>query len=195
MAINVLRESDTTKSRHVNPAYVDKDGNSFLASSEKPFPIADVNHIRLHEGRGFYVYHFHPDASLLADNANIDIAIAWASGKYPHLVLDVSCGGDAEFYVYENAVVTGGTSFTAINRYRSSANASASATLIDPTVSSVGTLLSAEFIPGGTGKKSSGGGAFSFQYVLSPLTTYLFRLTNKSNSAHMAHMRLEWYES
>ena len=29
MAINVLRESDTTKSRHVNPAYVDKDGNSY----------------------------------------------------------------------------------------------------------------------------------------------------------------------
>ena len=47
MAINILRESDTTKSRHVNPAYVDKDGNSYIASSDRPFPTVDVNLFRL----------------------------------------------------------------------------------------------------------------------------------------------------
>ena len=194
MAINVLRESDTTKSIYVTPTYIDKDGNQVVAGSEKPFAIADVNHVRLHEGRAFYVYDLHGSSNKLANNANMDIAIAWATGKTPHLVFNVNCGGDAEFIIYENAVVTGGTSFTAINRYRSSANVSASAALIDPTVTSTGTALTGSFLAGGSGGQAGGANAYSFQYVLSPLTTYLFRLTNTSGQAHMAHLMIEWYE-
>jgi hypothetical protein len=194
MAITVLRESDTTKSRYVTPTYIDKDGNQVVAGSEKPLVIADVNHVRLHEGRAFYVYYLNGDANPLANDASIDIAIAWASGKTPHLVFDVNCGGDAEFTIYEGAVVTGGTSFTAINRYRPSTNTSSSAALINPTVTSTGTALTGEFLAGGTGGQAGGAAAFSFQYVLSPLTTYLFRLTNRSGQAHMAHVMIEWYE-
>jgi hypothetical protein len=194
MAITVLRESDTTKSRYVTPTYIDKDGNQVVAGSEKPLVIADVNHVRLHEGRAFYVYYLNGDGNPLENDASIDIAIAWASGKTPHLVFDVNCGGDAEFTIYEGAVVTGGTSFTAINRYRPSTNTSASAALINPTVTSVGTALTGEFLSGGSGGQAGGAAAFSFQYVLSPLTTYLFRLTNRSGQAHMAHIMIEWYE-
>ena len=194
MAINVLRESDTTKSRYVTPTYIDKDGNQVVAGSEKPFVMADINHVRLHEGRAFYVYYLNGNANQLADDASIDIAIAWATGKTPHLVFDVNCGGDAEFTIYEGATVTGGTAFTAINRYRPSTNVSASATLINPTVTSTGTALTGEFLAGGSGGQAGGAAAFSFQYVLSPLTTYLFRLTNRSGQAHMAHIMIEWYE-
>jgi hypothetical protein len=194
MAITVLRESDTTKSRYVTPTYIDKDGNQVVAGSEKPLVIADVNHVRLHEGRAFYAYYLNGDANPLENDASINIAIAWASGKTPHLIFDVNCGGDAEFTIYENAVVTGGTAFTAINRYRPSTNASASAALINPTVTSVGTALTGEFLSGGAGGQAGGAAAFSFQYVLSPLTTYLFRLTNRSGQAHMAHLMIEWYE-
>jgi len=119
MAIIVQRESDNTKSIFVTPTYIDKDGNQVVAGSEKPFVMADINHIRLHEGRAFYAYFLNGDANQLADDASINIAVAWATGKYPHLVFDVKCGGDAEFTIFENATVTGGTSFTAINRYRS----------------------------------------------------------------------------
>ena len=194
MAITVLRESDTTKSRYVTTTYIDKDGNQVVAGSEKPLVIADVNHVRLHEARAYYVYYLNGSANKLANDASIDIAIAWASGKTPHLVFDVNCGGDAEFTIYENAVVTGGTSFTAINRYRPSTNTSASAALINPTVTSTGTALTGEFLAGGSGGQAGGASAYSFQYVLSPLTTYLFRLTNRSGQAHMAHMMIEWYE-
>jgi hypothetical protein len=148
----------------------------------------------LHEGRAFYAYYLNGDANQLADDASIDIAVAWAAGKYPHLVFDVNCGGDAEFTIYENATVTGGTSFTAINRYRSSANTSSSAILINPTVTTTGTALTGEFLAGGSGGQAGGAAAFSFQYVLAPLTTYLFRLTNRSGQAHMAHLMIEWYE-
>ena len=194
MAITVLRESDTTKSRYVTQTFIDQNENQIVAGSEKPFPIADINHVRLHEGRAYYVYDLHGDANPLANDANMDIAIAWASGKTPHLVFDVNCGGDAEFTIYEGATVTGGTSFTAINRYRPSTNVSASAALIDPTVTSTGTVLAAQFIAGGSGGQAGGAAAFSFQYVLKPLTTYLFRLTNRSGQSHMAHAMIEWYE-
>lgn len=194
MAINILRESDTTKSRHVNPAYVDKDGVSYIASSDKAFPVIDVNHLRLHEGRAFYAYKLYPDAAKLAAGASIDIAIAWASGIKPHLVYDANCGGDAELYLYENAVVTGGTALSSFARNRTIATTSASAILLNPTITSTGTLLEAEFIAGGTGKKSGGGIAGTTEQILSPLTTYLFRLTNVNGTDHMAYLHLEWYE-
>ena len=194
MAINVLRESDTTKSRHVNPAYVDKDGVSYIASSDRPFPILDINHLRLHEGRAFKAYRIYPSATKLADGASCNIAIAWASGVYPHILMDASCGGNAEVYMYEGATVSGGTSFTAVKRNRTSATTSQSAILINPTVTVTGTEIDAELVAGGAGKKSGGGGSNSLEIVLNPLTTYLFRLTNVSGAAQMAELFLEWYE-
>jgi hypothetical protein len=194
MAITVLRESDNTKSRFVTSTFIDQNENQIVAGSEKPFPVADINHIRLHEGRAYYVYHLHGDANQLANDASINIAIAWASGKTPHLVFDVNCGGDAEFTIYEGATVTGGTSFTAINRYRPSTNVSASAALIDPTVTSTGTVLLHSLLLEDLAVKLMALLHFRLEYVLKPLTTYLFRLTNRSGQSHMAHAMIEWYE-
>lgn len=194
MAIPVERESITTKSRFVTPTYTDKDGIQQTVGSDRPAPIIDVNHLRMHEGRGFYAYHLNPYSSMLAAGASIDIAIAWASGKTPHLIYSANCGGDAEVYMYENATVTGGTSFTALNRNRTSTTTSSTAILINPTVSSLGTQLHGEFIAGGVGKKAGGGDAYASEQVLDDLTTYLFRLTNVNGTSHMAHLYLEWYE-
>ena len=90
--------------------------------------------------------------------------------------------------------VTGGTAFTAVRRNRVIETASQSAVLINPTVTSVGTELDGQLIPGGTGKKAGGGGVGNLEMVLKPLTTYLFRLTNVNGTAHMAELLLEWYE-
>ena len=194
MAIEVKRESLDTKSIHVSPSYVDKDGLHYLVGSDRPNPILDVNHLRLHEGRAFKAYRIYPAATQLANGASCNIAIAWASGVTPHLLLDASCGGDAELYIYEGATVTGGTSFTAVNRQRVINTASQSAILINPTVTSVGTEIDAEIVAGGSGKKAGGAGTSALEMVLKPLTTYLFRLTNVSGSAQVAELILEWYE-
>ena len=195
MAITPVQlESITNKSRFVTLAQKNNAGTYVVAGADAPLIMVDVNHQRNHDGRAFFAYHLHPDATPLAAGSSINIAVAWATGKTPHLVFDCNCGGDAEFFIYENAVVTGGTSFTAINRYRPSDNVSQSAVLINPTVTSVGTELHAEMITGGTGKKAGGAAAFSFQHVLSPLTTYLFRLTNVNSTSHMAFLQIAWYE-
>jgi hypothetical protein len=194
MAIEVKRESLDTKARHVSPSYTDKDGIQQLTGSDRPFPMVDINHLRLHEGRAYNVYRMYPNAAKLAAGASCNIAIAWASNVYAHLVIDASCGGDAELYMYEGATVTGGTAFTALSRHRVINAASQSAVLINPTVTSVGTELDGQLIAGGAGKKAGGGGAGSLEMVLKPLTTYLFRLTNVNGTAHMAELLLEWYE-
>jgi hypothetical protein len=197
MAINILRESDTTKSRHVNPAYVDKDGASYIASSDRPFPIVDVNHLRLHEGRAYYVYKTHKDSARLGVGASIDIALAFPAGVEAHAVVDYQCGGETEVYVYESPTTSGGTSMTLHRRNRVNNTASQGVAVLNPTVSAVGTEFYSELITSaeGSGHRSGGGGrGSSFEFILKPLTTYLFRLTNVNGSSQMAELRIDWYE-
>jgi len=176
MAILVERESLTTKSRHVSPSYTDKDGNQYLTSSDKPFPTVDVNHLRLHEGRAYYVYRVETS---LAVNASLDIAVAWPSGVFPHAVFNYQCGGDSRFYIYE-APTTSTTS--------------TGAAVYAPTVSALGTEIFGEIVTSGQGGTGSGGGGITDEYVLKPLTTYLFRITNTNSQAHISELLIAWYE-
>lgn len=195
-ATPVELESLTNKSRFVTLAQKNNAGTYVVAGADAPVITVDVNHQRNHDGRAFFAYKMYPDSAPLAAGASIDIAIASPAGVFPHVTVDGLCLGDAELYVYEESTTSGGTSFTPINRNRNQAlnNPSQVAMVINPTVSAVGTELDAQIIAGGAGKKSTGGAAGSLEYVLKPLTTYLFRLTNVNGTAHAAYMTLEWYE-
>ena len=192
MAIEVKRESLDTKSRHVSPSYVDKDGAQYLTSSDRPFPTIDVNHLRLHEGRAYYVYKLYPYNAGLAAGANIDIAIAWPDGYAPHAIFDYGASGEGEFYVYESPTTSGGTAMTINRRNRLLNTSSVAAAVLAPTVSSVGTEIFSEFVP--ANKQGGGTQSFTFEYVLKPLTTYLFRFKNANSQSHAAHLMIEWYE-
>ena len=191
MAIQVERESITTKSRFVSPTYTDKDGVQQVGGSDRPLPTVDVNHLRLHEGRAYYAYRV--EASL-AVNGHLDIAIAWPSGTLPHAVFNYQCGGDSRFYVYENPTTSGGTALTIHRRNRALATTSTGAAVYAPTVTALGTEIFGEIITSGQGGTGAGGGGYTYEYVLAPLTTYLFRLTNINAQAHIAELLIEWYE-
>jgi hypothetical protein len=192
MAIEVKRESLDTKARHVSPSYVDKDGAQYLTSSDRPFPTIDVNHLRLHEGRAYYVYKLYPYNAGLAAGANLDIAIAWPAGYNPHARFSYGGSGESEFYVYESPTTSGGTSLSAIKRDRASTASSVAAAVFNPTVTSVGTEIFSDFVP--ANKQGGGGQLSSFEFILKPLTTYLFRFTNVNSQAHAAHLMIDWYE-
>lgn len=194
MAISVERESLTTKSRHVSPSYVDKDGVQYLSSSDRPFPIIDVNHLRLHEGRAFYLYKLLSTATPLAVGSSLDIAIAFPSGVAPHVLIDFQTGGESEFYMYESPTTSGGTSLTIHRRNRNIVASSQGVAVYAPTISALGTEIYAEFISSGQGATGVGGSNYTFEYVFKPLTTYLIRLTNVNAQAHAAALRMEWYE-
>lgn len=192
--ITVGIESLNTKSRLVSLAQKNNAGDFVVGGADAPIINVDVNHQRNHDGRAWYAYKMYQDSAPLASGASIDIVLASASGVIPHMTIDALCLGDAEFYIYEGTSATGGTSFTPINRNRNYTTSSQVAMIVNPTVSSLGTQLDAQILPGGTGKKSGGGTAGSLEYVLKPLTNYLFRLTNVNGTAHAAHLALEWYE-
>jgi len=197
MAITLIElESLTTKSRFVTPVQKNNSGNFVVAGADAPMIVVDVNHQRNHDGRAFFAYKLAPDSAPLAANASIDIVLASPAGVFPHLTLDGLCWGDAELYVYEGTATTGGTSFTPINRNRNYAvsNPSQSAMVINPTINSLGTEIDGQIVPGGVGKKSAGGSSATLEYVLKPLTNYLFRLTNVNGTSHAAFLALEWYE-
>jgi len=196
MAIIVQRESENTKSRLVTLTHKNNAGDQVIAGADAPVIVVDVNHQRNHDGRAFFAYKLAPDSAPLATGSSIDIVLASPSGIFPHMTVDAMCLGDAELYIYEGTSTTGGTSFTPINRNRNLAtsNPSQIAMVINPTVTSVGVEIDAQLIPGGAGKKSGGGSAGSLEYVLKPLTNYLFRLTNVNLTSHAASLQLEWYE-
>lgn len=192
MAIEVKRESLDTKSRHVSPSFVDKDGVQYLTSSDKPFPILDVNHLRLHEGRAYYVYKLFPYAAGLAAGTSIDIALAWPDGSMPHAQFTYGCAGESEFYVYEAPTTSGGTALTVNRRHRILTTASAAVAVLNPTVTALGTEILSDFVP--ANKQGGGDQLSTAEFVLKPLTTYLFRLTNANTQPHAAHLMVEWYE-
>lgn len=196
MPIIVQRESENTKSRLVTLTHKNNAGEQVIAGADAPVIMVDVNHQRNHDGRAFYAYKLAPDSAPLAALASIDIVLASPAGVYPHLTVEGLCLGDAELYIYEGTSTNGGTAFTPINRNRNYAisNPSEVAMVINPTVTAVGTEIDAEIIAGGGGKKSGGGTTGSLEYVLKPLTNYLFRLTNVNGVAHAASLTLEWYE-
>ena len=192
--ITVGIESLNTKSRLVSIVQKNNAGEYVVAGADAPIITVDVNHQRNHDGRAWFAYKIYPTSSPLTSGSSIDIVLASASGVVPHMTVDALCLGDAELYIYENTVATGGTSFTPINRNRNYTTSSQVAMIINPTVTSIGTQLDAQILPGGSGKKSGGATAGSLEYVLKPLTNYLFRLTNVNGTAHAAYLQLEWYE-
>ena len=195
--ITVDIESLNTKSRLVSLAQKDKNGDMILAGSDSPLIVADVNHVRLHEGRAYYVYKTHKDTARLAVGASIDIAIAFPAGVEAHASVDYQAGGEAEIYVYESPTTSGGTSMTLYRRNRVINTASQGVAVLNPTVSAVGTEFYSELITSaeGQGNRSGAGSrGLSFEFILKPLTTYLFRLTNVNGSSQMAELRIDWYE-
>lgn len=192
MAVQIQRESDTTKARFVVPSYIDKDGNAYLSSSDRPFPIIDVNHLRLHEGRAYYVYKQYPYSAGLAAGSSIDIVLSWPALKYAHAIFAYSSSAESEFYVYENPVITGGTDMTVHRRNRFLTAVSSVTAKLAPTINNVGTEIYAEFVP--ANNKGGGSEGFTFEYVLKPETNYLFRFSNVNSQTHPAILRIEWYE-
>lgn len=194
MAIEVTRESLDAKSQHVSVSFADKDNVQYLAGSAKPLPTEGVTLLRLEEGRAFALGVVRSFADPLPASNSIDIAIAFAAGVTPNISISGLCAGNAMGFLYENAVVTGGTSITALNKNRDSIVASQSVALLNPTVTTLGTPILSQILIGGEGKKAGGGDVGSSDLILKPLTTYLFRLTNVNGVAHAAEIVLEWYE-
>lgn len=134
-------------------------------------------------------------SSALASSAAIELLIitgSWAT----HTRFSASAGGDALLGLFEGSVASSnGTPITPVNRNRNSALAARSTVFKDPTISSTGLQLDSTLLPGGAHGQTGGGGGASFEeFILAPLTKYLFRLTNIANGTEPAEIKILFYE-
>lgn len=151
-------------------------------------------HHEVHEGEAFVASYKSPDASPVADNANLDLRFATTT-KVAHVTFQVAGGGDFEFFLYEAGNVTGGTALSEVNMNRISSNASTITVTHTPVVNTLGTQLENFFIPGGKAAGSNGGaGGRVLEWNFATSTTYLFRLTNRAGTAQPLGIVIEWYE-
>jgi hypothetical protein len=190
----VKRESTGTNTRHVSPSYLDGSDEQVLVSADYALPTVSPLGANLMEGNSFTLGYAYPFSAGLADSANFDIAIAFGAGVEPKLSIEGLCVGNAIGYLYEGATATGGTALTSVNLNRTSTSTSNSAAILNPSVSSTGTLLGTYILIGGVKKKATGGDISSASFILKPLTTYLLRMTNVSGQTQAAEMILTWYE-
>lgn len=153
--------------------------------------VADAH---LNEGDLFATGYIHDFSNPLAAGASINIALAFPTNIVPVFFVEGISIGNAMGYLYENASVTGGTSLIPVSKNRAKMRTSQAAILLNPTVTSTGTLLFSRILPGGVKNKAAGGETGAGNFVLKGLTTYLFRITNIDSFAHATEMLLEWYE-
>jgi len=194
VTITVHRESTTTASRNVSPTFVADNGSQSLIGVNDPLPQIEYTSQKLRDGKVYAIGVVKDFDDLLAEDASIDIGIAWSAGVTPTVSFFGLCAGDAVGFLYESASLSGGTAATAVKLNRNSTIASQSAITIGPTVSNVGTLVLEQILIGGTGKKAGGGEVGSSNLILKPLTSYLIRLTNVNSTAHAAELIVEWSE-
>lgn len=194
-AIYVERESHTTDARFSSLTVKDREDRQRVVGSDYALPVADINHVRLHEAKAFTSFKLYPPSAGLAQNANLDMVITTPVGVNPHILLNAQCDQNAILYFYEDVTVnSGGTLFVPVNRNRTSTIVSGCGVLINPTLTINNGVIFEEYLSAGESKKASGTGVGSLEFVLKANMSYLFRLTNVGSAAAATFMSLEWYE-
>lgn len=155
----------------------------------------DYVHHKVHEGDTWESSYKTPDASPIADNANLDILIV-VGDERAHFTFEGACGGDAEILLYEAAIPdSNGTRLADANMNRNALNGPTTATYHTPVIAAVGNQLRNTFLPGGTKNQATGGTTRTgTEWILRTNTTYLLRLTNRAGSAQPASLAVQWYE-
>ena len=154
------------------------------------FIIIDFAHHEIHEGGSFFIDVFEE----INNNAFADLAITTPdTAKHTHMFFEGEVESEMEFYAYEDPDITGGTSYTPVNRNRNSTNTSACTCVLNPTVNAVGMLLGQTKV--GSGKKVGGRARGLVELILKQGATSLFRVENVSGAASQwVSSQYAWYE-
>jgi hypothetical protein len=147
------------------------------------------------DGLVFYAYSSKGDGNELADDASIDIVVTSPVSMPLGIGFVTRIGGDAEFKVFENVTnVVGGTIFVPKNRNRASSRTSQTGVIIQPTSVTTNGVLYEEIIVGGSGGNAAGASLRGDYAIIRADTSYLFRLTNRSNQSRIAELFVQWVE-
>lgn len=143
--------------------------------------IESVHH-EVHEGRYFTSTYVNTS---IGNNGTVDIRIVVKTSEL-HYVAEVKAGGLCTIDFYEGSNLSGGTALATINHYRGRGDANADYTVFHtPVVTAVGTKILQKIIASGSSPQTRIGGELrqTDEFILSPNTTYLLRVTNLSGAS------------
>lgn len=168
--------------------------DKILAVQENGIMVIGYEHNQVHLGVTFRACHFF---TALADNGVKVIAFNPGT-NYAHLVAGIGISGKGTLYLYEAPLITNsGTTNTAINMSRPMRTlklAQGRATF-NAVATNYGTLLCAEYVPGGTKQAGTGGELrMGTEWILNTNTWYLLIVSNSSGGAIEGDVSLQWYE-
>ncbi len=147
------------------------------------------------DGLVFYAYSSRGNGDQLEDDASIDIVVTAPANKSIGIGFVTRIGGDAEFKVFENVSdVVGGTVLVPKNRNRASDKTAQTGVIMQPTSVTTNGVLYEEIIIGGSGGNAAGATLEGDYAIIKADTSYLFRLTNRSNQARIAELFVQWIE-
>ena len=168
--------------------------NNKLLQMIAQFVSPKDGHQRVHEGTMFSADCLRGEGNLVADNGTLVMSMT-TGASVPHLIFEVSTGGDAEVQLIETASVTVASALTSHNRSRSRGPGLASCAVAS-TVTPGGTLIFNKFVPGGPGPLASGGNGkpFEQEWILKSSTTYAIVATNRGGATKAMSIGAMWYE-
>lgn len=194
--IYVDRESHTTDARLFVPTVQMRDDTQVVAGANQPLVVRQDTIQSVIDGIVFYTFKLHPATDLLVSGDSIEFLVTTAANRPVGIGYVAQSGGNAEIYVYENVTdVVGGTLTVPLNRNRASDTTAVTGVLLNPTSYTLGPLIYADLILGGSGGNAAGSTSSSDYALLAANKSYLFRLTNTTNQDHTAELMIQWIEN
>lgn len=167
----------------------------YPGGDESAMIMLDFPHFESHVGDTYLCSYKSADGADVADNGNISILLR-VGDIHAHVIASLAAGGDSEYYLYENTVVSGnGTPLSLVNKRRDSPNTPLSTAYHTPTVTGVGFPLINALVPGGTGGNAQGSSEdHANEWILKPGLVYMFRLYNRAGNTQPLGLVVEFYE-
>lgn len=158
----------------------------------------DSAHRNIHEG---FSYHATGRVASLANGASLEMLIVTGALCFPHInsALFSLADSPADIETYKDTTVSAnGTEVPSWNRNLNSSNVAGCKLYSGPTITADGEQIHDRFIPdtGGTGINDVGtiSPNFGEEWILTPSSNFMIRLTNNSGGAIQLSFEMLWYE-
>jgi hypothetical protein len=147
------------------------------------------------DGFGFNAALKTPLASLIADDDPFDVLLVIGNRKFTGVGTWTSLG-DFELFFYKNPTTSDlGTLVEPVSRNQIAGQVATTLFYRSPTVTTTGIQLAETWVFGGAGGIASASlGGFVDEWILTPNTTYLLRLINRSGQARHMQQTYNFYE-
>lgn len=157
--------------------------------------IIAPNHYRVHAGEAFTTGFFWDSASPVAAGATVQLLIVPSVGS--HFNANFSTAGAFDLFYYQDVITSAnGNLLLNNNKNGFSSNTSGMKIFEAPTVTDKGTQLGGSVVPSGGifGGGGGAGSAFGSEFILNPVSNYMFEATNATAGALEIAISFEWYE-